>query len=472
MLANIEMMTPNFSVRASQLAGFNLFNIPIMQKYYTAKYVGDPAALQGILSTGIFTHGFCTLLISVNATDESFLLIEKLREKPVEEKLDILEASFERQYAICQSAVKDHSYHVTSEYDQNMMLVENGEPEELEESNPSSTPNDELIKSMLASRIESGGQSIDIRTQNKPARFPQEDYEPTPNPTKINRKIQEIFSHLLHRRYDQLLEDACISTNGNKIPCLDPKRSNSLIKGNMGNNIKRALLMCQLSAKGCPACVYFIEKQPTKVPFPHLLPTNKEFVYLSTGIYHCPNLMSITNMQKKYDIINNIQDICRICLRVNKKPKCTCEYKIRKDFFCKKCDCHFFMGSCHPCKEKVKKHTNYYTNNFKASCQQPEKNINLSTCDNRMISAVTSISSVSSMKNIIGKCKESVASELNPGWPTDWKAEEIIFPGQKASMVINCYTDLEKLQKVKKRAHSESIFILLKLNGHNGEIIF
>ena len=128
-------------------------------------------------------------------------------------------------------------------------IEENGEQEELDEN--------ELMKSMIALR-----KSKDM---NKPARFPQEDYEPIPNPTKINRKIQEIFSHLLHRRYDQLKEDAYISTNGNKIPCLDPKRSNSLIKGNMGNNIKRALLMCQLSAKGCPACLYFIEKQPTIV---------------------------------------------------------------------------------------------------------------------------------------------------------------------------------------------------------------
>ena len=102
--------------------------------------------------------------------------------------------------------------------------------------------------------------------------------------------------------------------------------------------------------------------------------------------------------------------------------------------------CIFLQRARHKVSPEVlvKKHTNYYTNTFKASCEQPEKNIHLSTCDNPMISAVSSNSSVSSMKNIIGKCKESIASELNPGWPTDWKAEEIIFPGQKASMVINC----------------------------------
>ena len=83
-----------------------------------------------------------------------------------------------------------------------MMLVENDEPEELNESNPSSTPNDELMKSMLASRIENGGESKDIRTKNKPAGFPQEDYEPIPDPTGINKEIQKIFSHLLHQRYD------------------------------------------------------------------------------------------------------------------------------------------------------------------------------------------------------------------------------------------------------------------------------
>ena len=73
---------------------------------------------------------------------------------------------------------------------------------------------------------------------------------------------------------------------------------------------------------------------------------------------------------------------------------------------------------------------------------------------------------------MIGKIKECAASEV-PDWqkqvrtcvkdPTDWKeTEEIIFPGQKASMVINCYSDLEKLEKVKKSARSDSIFILLK----------
>ena len=31
---------------------------------------------------------------------------------------------------------------------------------------------------------------------------------------------------------------------------------------------------------------------------------------------------------------------------------------------------------------------------------------------------------------------------------------------------------MEKLQKVQKRANSDSIFILLKVLGHNGEILF
>ena len=39
-------------------------------------------------------------------------------------------------------------------------------------------------------------------------------------------------------------------------------------------------------------------------------------------------------------------------------------------------------------------------------------------------------------------------------------------------MVISCYTDLEEQQKVKKRTDNDSVFILLKLLGHNGEIIF
>ena len=68
------------------------------------------------------------------------------------------------------------------------------------------------------------------------------------------------------------------------------------------------------------------------------------------------------------------------------------------------------MRSCHACDEKVKKHTEYYATNYTDSCQRPEKNQNQFTRDNRMISAVTSISSVLSIKNVIGKCKESVAS--------------------------------------------------------------
>ena len=81
-----------------------------------------------------------------------------------------------------------------------------------------------------------------------------------------------------------------------------------------------------------------------------------------------------------------------------------------------------------------------------------------------MITAMVSISSVSEMKSAIGKSKELVASKLNPNWqeqvrthvkePTDWKLEETIFPGQQATMVINCYTDLEEQQKVKKRTDS------------------
>ena len=99
-----------------------------------------------------------------------------------------------------------------------------------------------------------------------------------------------------------------------------------------------------------------------------------------------------------------------------------------------------------------------------------------------MITAMVSISSVSEMKGAIGKCKESVASKINPNgqeqvgthvkYPMNWEVEETIFPGQKASMVISCYTDLEKQQKVKKRTDNDSVFILLKLLVHNGEIIF
>ena len=99
-----------------------------------------------------------------------------------------------------------------------------------------------------------------------------------------------------------------------------------------------------------------------------------------------------------------------------------------------------------------------------------------------MITDMVSISSVSAMKSAIGKCKESVASKLNSNWqeqvwthvrdPMDWKLEETIFPGQKASVVISCYTDLEEQQKVQKRTDNDSVFILLKLLGHNGEIIF
>ena len=78
-----------------------------------------------------------------------------------------------------------------------------------------------------------------------------------------------------------------------------------------------------------------------------------------------------------------------------------------------------------------------------------------------MITAMASISSVSEMKSAIRRCKESVASKLNPIWqeqvrthvkdPMDWKLEETTFPEQKASMVISCYTDLEEQQKVKKK---------------------
>ena len=90
--------------------------------------------------------------------------------------------------------------------------------------------------------------------------------------------------------------------------------------------------MCQLSSKGSPVCLYFIEKQITKVPFPHLLPTNRASVYPSTGIYHCPNLLNITIMQKKQDIIRSFQDLCHICLRINKRTKCTSIQEKKKTF--------------------------------------------------------------------------------------------------------------------------------------------
>ena len=69
-----------------------------MQEYYTKKHVGDYAALQGILSEGVFTHNFCSFMMRQNAVDEAILLIEKLQGKTVEEKLNIIEENFNRQY--------------------------------------------------------------------------------------------------------------------------------------------------------------------------------------------------------------------------------------------------------------------------------------------------------------------------------------------------------------------------------------
>ena len=155
-----------------------------MQEYYATKPAGDPIALQAILSEGVFTHDFCTFLIRMNAIDATILLIQKIQDKPVEEKLHIIEESFNRQYAICLSAVKDHSFHMKS-VQQSMILVESEEPEEVDMSTPSSAPSDEYVKTMLPSnklmqknidqiqnQIKNRDKSKDRKVDDKPTGYP------------------------------------------------------------------------------------------------------------------------------------------------------------------------------------------------------------------------------------------------------------------------------------------------------------
>ena len=139
---------------------------------------------------------------------------------------------------------------------------------------------------------------------------------------------------------------AHISRDGQKVPYLIPDKSSTLIKGNMKNNIKRALLMCQLSFQGCSVCLQLLEKRPNKVPFPHLYPTLRTSVYPSTGIYHCHNLLNITIREKREQIIKNIRDLCLTCMRVlgGKRTECSCTRSRSRPFFCSRCDCHFILG--------------------------------------------------------------------------------------------------------------------------------
>ena len=111
-----------------------------MQEYYTKRHVSE----------GVFTHDFWSFMMRQNAMDEAILLIEKLQGKTVEEKLNIIEENFNRQYTTCLSAVKDHSFHIKSTQ-QSMFIQESEDLEDRSSSDASSVHNDELVKSMLAS---------------------------------------------------------------------------------------------------------------------------------------------------------------------------------------------------------------------------------------------------------------------------------------------------------------------------------
>ena len=174
--------------------------------------------------------------------------------------------------------------------------------------------------------------------------------------------------------------------------------------------------MCQLSFQGCSVCLQLLEKRPNKVPFPHLYPIR----------------------ERREHIIKNIEDLFLLVEKVLGGKRTSCTRSRSRPFFCTRCDCHFILGTSSACEQKVNKHIEYYTTNYASSCQPSERNLDLFSRDDRMITAMASISSVSEMKSAIGKCKESVASKLNPNWqeqvrthvkdPMDWKVEETIFP--------------------------------------------
>ena len=123
------------------------------------------------------------------------------------------------------------------------------ESKDTDKMNPSSEPNDELIKTMLASNklIQESMQEKVNKIQNqirKKSKYKKVEnkrtglsYEPVRNPSIINNELLRIHSNIVHWDYDKLKENV-------KIAGLDPEKSSGLMEGKL-SKVKKNLLKHQ-----------------------------------------------------------------------------------------------------------------------------------------------------------------------------------------------------------------------------------
>ena len=121
------------------------------------------------------------------------------------------------------------------------------------------------------------------------------------NPSEINKKLMEIYTHIIIGDYDCLEETI-------EIAGINPKQGKYLMK-NILNKVKQNLLIIQLSLYGCEIYMQIINTPERAIPFHHLLPTDNKEVHLQRGVYFCPNLL-LRNLEERKELLGNT-NICR-----------------------------------------------------------------------------------------------------------------------------------------------------------------
>ena len=229
---------------------------------------------------------------------------------------------------------------------------------------------------------------------NEPKREPDgKNYKVTAirNDKETNKYICKLYNLLQNNK--TIPADCGIKcTDGTMNPTTDPQDAETLITTKMSPTRKRACMTNMLHKKGCKVYLDLLNKDKSKLCFPHLIQETNSGIYLPTSAsFNCPNLMRLDKPEKRKEAITRLDHMCLKCLQIKFNGSCVCDktngIRRQKPRGCTTCNTNHLLGSCQNCLNKVKEDRDKYDLLFQASCAQEDNKINLNTKDSRMISA-------------------------------------------------------------------------------------
>ena len=393
-------------------------NINLMKQYYEEKYSKDTAKLQATKNKGVFTVNFTSNMIQQFPQLTENKLIDELADWEPEKQLERMEQEINNRFKLCTRYLKDmnltSSVPVLMSTEQNEQSANNTKPEthSVEKATLTRKQIQDDVRDIIKSCMATANTPSTSQSHNNSKPPPQQGYEPkryantpTPieDPNKANRYICDIYHRLLT---NQSIDPQCgISEHGSLKPSTDPSMATEFLTGNQEPNRKRGLIACQLHKHGCKICIALINTSSDKTCFPHLFIDNISHPYPTRSSIMCPNLIRVETPAKRRELMNKIDNMCKLCITTYPPgTQCDCQSRRypKRHLVCNTCKANYTLGDCQECENKVQICRQKYNKTFQAACTPEEKNLNLSSTDQRIIAAYCNVIS-SKKQNISNK---------------------------------------------------------------------